>query len=193
MTRIWLVRHGQTDWNAEGRWQGQTPHAPPLNGVGLAQAQALADELARASYDAIYSSDLVRAKQTAEIIAAKLGLPVLFDPRLREVNLGAWEGLLGAEVERDFPLELAERRANPAHQRPPGGETVAEVAERARAALSDIHSARPVGSVIAVTHGVTMATALCLANGVPLASVFEHLPHNAHPMPVDWPPLQSSS
>lgn len=189
MTRIWLVRHGQTDWNAAGRWQGQTPFAPPLNATGHAQAQALAEELARASYDAIYSSDLLRAKQTAEIIAVRIGLPVLFDARLREVSLGAWEGLLGAEVERDFPLELAERRTDPANQRPPDGETVTEVAERVRAVLSNIHGARPVGSVIVVTHGVTMATALCLAHGLPLASVFDQLPHNAHPMVVDWPPV----
>jgi broad specificity phosphatase PhoE len=188
VTRLWLVRHGQTDWNVEGRWQGQTPLAPPLNATGLAQARALAEELSRASFDALYGSDLLRARQTAEIIAARLELPVLFDPRLREVNLGTWEGLLGEEVARDFPLELAERRANPAHQRPPDGETVAEVAKRMRAALGDIASARPVGNVIVVTHGVTLATALCIAHDLPLASVFEQLPLNAHPMIVDWPP-----
>jgi broad specificity phosphatase PhoE len=187
MTRFWLVRHGQTDWNIEGRWQGQTPLAPPLNENGLTQARVLADELAGKAFDAVYSSDLPRARQTAEAIAQRLGLSVVFDPRLREIGLGAWEGVLGADVERNFPTELEERRRNPVHHRPPEGETVAELAERIRSALSDMASVYPVGSLIVVTHGLAMATALCLAQGLPLAGVFEHLPQNAHPTIVDWP------
>ena len=87
-TRLWLIRHGETDWNVEGRWQGQTPHAPPLNAAGRAQAEAVAGQLNGHVFDAIYSSDLLRAIQTAEIVAARLGLRVRVEPRLREVNQG---------------------------------------------------------------------------------------------------------
>ena len=96
MTEIWIVRHGQTDWNVEGRYQGQADR--PLNAVGLAQAQQAAEQLRGRDFAAIYSSDLQRARVTAEIIAGQLGLPVQVDRRLREVNQGEWEGLLTADI-----------------------------------------------------------------------------------------------
>jgi broad specificity phosphatase PhoE len=144
MTYLWLVRHGQTDWNVQGRWQGQTPDAPPLNAAGLAQAQTLAEQLAdQAARDgiafaALYSSDLLRARQTAEVIARRLGLPVCLDARLREAHLGAWEGMLGHEVALRYVAELDERRRDPVHSRPPQGESVYEVAARVGQAFDAI-------------------------------------------------------
>ena len=82
MTRLLLVRHGETDWNADGRLQGQTDR--PLSDFGRKQARGLADELAAEGFEAIYSSDLARARETAEIIGARLGLPVELDSDLRE-------------------------------------------------------------------------------------------------------------
>ncbi|PJF49008.1 MAG: histidine phosphatase family protein [Chloroflexi bacterium] len=187
---LWLIRHGQTDWNLQGRWQGQTPHAPPLNTTGLAQAHALATTLAQQAahtpFRAIYSSDLARAHQTAAILAARLGLGVRCDPRLREVNLGAWEGMLGEDVARLYPEMLDERRRNPAHARPPCGETVLELATRMSQALTDIANAHPDENVIIVSHGLAIAAARCITHGIPLAQIFDHLPDHAIPHCVTW-------
>jgi probable phosphoglycerate mutase len=92
MTRFCLIRHGQTDWNLEGRYQGQSDVA--LNSVGKAQAHTLAGQLSGQSFSAIFSSDLIRAKETADILASALKAPVKVDPRLREINQGEWEGQL---------------------------------------------------------------------------------------------------
>jgi len=192
MTQIWLIRHGQTDWNAQGRWQGQTPEAPPLNAAGLAQAHALAGQLAGRvahegiSFDVLYSSDLLRARQTAEIVAQRLGLPIRLDARLREAHLGVWEGMLGDEVALRYVAELDERRRDPVHSRPPQGETVFELAARVGQALDDIAQAHPHSNVIVVSHGLAIAAALCLANGWPLEQVFAHIPENAASQIITW-------
>src|SRR3954452_24611267 len=94
-TTLLLVRHGETDWNAEGRLQGHTDR--PLNEYGRRQAKELAARLAGGHVDAIYASDLSRARETAEIVGERLGLTVVIDPDLRETNWGTWEGLTGDE------------------------------------------------------------------------------------------------
>jgi len=192
MTYLWLVRHGQTDWNVQGRWQGQTPDAPPLNAAGLAQAQTLAEQLAdQAARDgiafaALYSSDLLRARQTAEVIARRLGLPVHLDARLREAHLGAWEGMLGDEVALRYVAELDERRRDPVHSRPPQGESVYEVAARVGQAFDAIARAHPDQHVVVVSHGLALAAGLCLAEGRPLAEVFTLILDHAVAQVVRW-------
>jgi len=91
VTELLLVRHGETDWNAAGRLQGHTDR--PLSDYGREQARRLAEELVGEEFDAIYASDLARARETAEIVGAQLDLPVVLDPDLREKNWGTWEGL----------------------------------------------------------------------------------------------------
>jgi len=130
-----LVRHGETDWNAEGRLQGHTD--TPLNDYGRRQARALADELAGAPIDAVYTSDLARARETAEILGGRLGLPVALDPELREKNWGSWEGLTPAERER---VEYV-------------GESTEDHRERTMRALAAIAGRHPAGRVLVVTHG----------------------------------------
>src|SRR5213078_2372373 len=98
MTTLLLVRHGETDWNAAGRLQGHTDR--PLSDYGREQARRLADELSSEGVDAIYTSDLARARETAEIVAERLHLPVVLDPDLREKNWGTWEGLTSVERDR---------------------------------------------------------------------------------------------
>jgi broad specificity phosphatase PhoE len=195
MSALWLIRHGQTDWNVEGRWQGQIQTAPPLNQRGVAQAQALGPQLAGVPFAGLYSSDLLRARQTAEIVAGFTGLPVVFDPRLREVNLGIWEGMLGDEIALRFAEELGARRQDPIHSRPPQGETTLELAERVVAALTDISNAHSGGDsggdAIVVTHGMAMAAAICRAHNLSLDMIFDHLPGNAVPVILDWPPNPS--
>lgn len=191
MTWFWLVRHGQTDWNVAGRWQGQSPEAPPLNAVGRAQAKDLAAFMRRRPWAALYSSDLRRAQETANFIAMGTAAPVIADPRLREVNLGAWEGLLGDEIAQHYPAELAERRAHPLEARPPGGgETAEEVVRRVRAAADEIAQRHPAEEVVIVSHGLALAALLCLARGRPLAEIYQHIPENAQPVRITWPPGQ---
>ena len=185
-TRLWLIRHGETDWNVEGRWQGQTPHAPPLNAAGRAQSEALAKQLNSHVFDAIYSSDLLRAIQTAEIVGTKLGLRVRVEPRLREVNQGEWEGMLGSDIARSYPAEWAARERNTLNARPPGGESVVEVAARAWAAAADITRQHPGGVVLVVSHGLLLATLICKARGLPLQNAFTLIPVNARPEIIDW-------
>lgn len=143
MTTFLLVRHGQTDWNLERRVQGHADR--PLNETGRAQAHALADELDGTTIDAVYSSDLARALETARILGRRLGLPVAVTPDLREKHFGTWEGLTDQEVLSRFPH---------AREGPWGdGETTDEMTERVVAGLRRIAAAHPGGQVLVVAHG----------------------------------------
>lgn len=189
MTTFWLARHGETDWNREGRWQGQAPEAPTLNATGQAQALGLAMQLQGHELAAIYSSDLQRAKDTARTLAQQLDAPLYLEPRLREVNLGAWEGMLSQDLIRLYPAELREREINPLTARPPGGgETAAEVVERVRAAADDIAREHPSRAVAIVSHGLALAALRCLADLQSLADIYQRIPGNGLPHDVQWPP-----
>lgn len=146
-TRFLVVRHGRSVWNAEGRWQG---HADiPLDDEGERQAAAAAEVLG--AFDAVWASDLQRASLTAQIIAELHGVgPVQVDPRLRETDVGPWEGLRHDEVEAGWPGYLAARR------RPDGFEDYSAAASRALAALVDIAALHPGGDVLVVSHGGTI-------------------------------------
>jgi len=109
MTALWFARHGQSTWNAEGRWQGQAD--PPLSALGRVQAEALAEALAGAGIALLAASDLARARETAAIVGARLGLAPVLEPALREHDVGAWSGLTRTEVEARWPAELARFRA----------------------------------------------------------------------------------
>jgi broad specificity phosphatase PhoE len=185
-TRLWLVRHGQTDWNLAGRWQGQAPHAPGLNAAGHAQALVIREQLRWEKLAAVYSSDLLRARQTAALIAQTLGLRVILEPRLREIHLGAWEGMLSEEIEAKYPQELAERARNPFLARAPGGESPLDVAERVLAAIHEIAANCAGESVLIVAHGVTLAVIICHSQGFPMEDVYEHVPGNLQPYLVRW-------
>ncbi len=184
MTELWLIRHGQTDWNVEGRWQGQSD--VPLNTAGLAQARSLAGELAGKHFDAIYCSDLQRARQTANILSAELNLSVQLDPRLREICQGEWEGKLISEVKQRYVQAFSQRAKDPVSARAPGGESTLEVATRLSQAADDIARAHPDGKVLVVSHGLALATLVCQAKNVSLAEVYSHIPENAHPTLITW-------
>ena len=151
MTRVILVRHGETDWNATRRAQG---HADvPLNHAGRAQALDAARELSAFTVDAVYSSDLMRALDTAKEIARLHGLEVVVEPRFREIDQGEWTGLTSAEIRARWPgLWGPERHRS----RRPGGESPAEVRRRALAALAGAVEAHPDGTVVVVSHGGTI-------------------------------------
>ena len=151
MATILLVRHGETDWNLERRWQGHADR--PLNETGREQARALAEELAIDPPDAVYSSDLCRASETAQIVADRLGLTVALDARLREVDVGEWSGMTAAEVELRYPEGMRRRLAGGAGWE--RGERYEAMAERVLAALHDI-AAVETGRVLVVSHGGAM-------------------------------------
>jgi probable phosphoglycerate mutase len=149
-----LVRHGETEWNLAGRWQGQTD--VPLNAAGRDQARELAARLRGEGLVAVASSDLRRARETAELVAAELRLRVHApDPRLREQSFGAFEGLTGRECEERFPEAWGAYAAD-ARATPPGGETAAEVLARVVPAL-DALAARGEPTLV-VMHGRALRT-----------------------------------
>ena len=184
MTQLCLVRHGQTDWNLEGRYQGQSD--VPLNEHGRAQARALAQEIAGQSFSGIYTSDLQRAKETAQIISNFLQLPVILEPRLREINQGEWEGQLVEAIKARYAALWQQRTVDPASVRPPGGETVGEVAKRVHAALDDIASQHPNTPVLIVSHGLALATVICQARNIPVGQAYSVIPNNTEPTWVEW-------
>jgi broad specificity phosphatase PhoE len=153
VARLLLWRHGRTEWNAEGRFQGQLD--PPLDGEGRTQAVRAAAQLATAGLSAadtiVVSSDLQRAVATATALTDLLQLPLLRDPRLREHGMGCWEGLTHDEVADRYPEQYADWRAG-RKVRGRGGEEPEHVADRAVAALADLPPAR---TALVVTHGGT--------------------------------------
>jgi probable phosphoglycerate mutase len=150
-TRILLVRHGETDWNATGRIQGQRD--TPLNATGHEQARRAAQRLAREPVRALYSSDLARAFQTATIIGQTLGLTVVTSPRWRERQYGVWEGLTPAEIRAGYPELFAKWRARSPEFVPPQGETRSQLLIRALTELHTIARRHAGEMVVVVTHG----------------------------------------
>jgi phosphoserine phosphatase len=161
VTTILLARHGETDWNRDGRFQGHAD--PPLNRTGRDQAVELSVALMAQELAAIYSSPLRRALETAEIVAASRGLgPVIVDA-LREVDVGSWSGLTRAEVQRRFPEQYA--RWLDYGQGWEDGETYDEMGRRVVAALIEIAAAHEAERVLAVTHGGPIRAAIAFATG----------------------------
>jgi len=159
MTEIYLVRHGETEWNHSKRAQGMADVA--LNDAGRAQAEEAARRFSHIPLAAVYSSDLQRAADTAEAIASAQGLTVTTDERFREIDQGEWEGLEVEEIRRRWPDLWGPARH---YSKRPGGESPREVRLRSLAGLKDVVAAHPVGNVVIASHGGTIrwlaATAL---------------------------------
>ena len=166
-TRLLLIRHGETAWNAEGRIQGQLD--PPLSDRGKRQAALLAERLAREEIAAVYSSDLGRARATAEVMAAALRLPVELAPGLREAHFGQWQGLTGAEIRMEYPEEYRLWREDSLAHRPPCGERIEALQERSLAAADEILEAHVGQSVAVVAHGGPIRCLVCGLLELPLA------------------------
>jgi len=159
---LMLARHGETDDNARLIFQGQGGGS--LNARGRAQAERLAARLA-GTLDVIVSSDLTRAKETAEEVARVSGVEIIFDREVREVDVGAWTGLAYEEVERRFPEEWAAWRAGLDVARG-GGETYVGLATRVAGALERIARDHVGKRVLIVSHGAALRSAVCLALGI---------------------------
>jgi broad specificity phosphatase PhoE len=168
VTRILLLRHGQSEWNALGRWQGQAD--PPLSDLGRQQAHHAGNRLADGGsrFRVAFASDLRRAAETARIIALRLEIEVRPEPALRERHVGSWEGLTRDEIEARWPGWLDERR------RPDDFESDGSVLARARAAIATMHAAEPDETVLAFCHG-----GVIFSVERSLDAPYEHLPNLA--------------
>jgi 2,3-bisphosphoglycerate-dependent phosphoglycerate mutase len=162
VTTLLLARHGESDWNREKRWQGFADR--PLTDRGRRQAEELADRLDGTELDAVYSSDLQRARDTAEVVARRRGLAVSTTPDLREVDVGAWSGLNRAEAEAQFPEAYA--RWLHGGEGWEDGETYEQLAARVLKEMQRIAAAHDGGRVLVVAHGGTIRVIHAAALGV---------------------------
>jgi broad specificity phosphatase PhoE len=168
--RLFLLRHAQSAWNRERRYQGWTDSA--LTDLGRSQAEAAGKALAAEPLVAVYASTLTRARDTAAAIAAPHGLPVHEDADFREMAFGAWEGRTLDEVRAEDPESYRVWAETPELFTPPGGETLADVRIRVLAALGRLRAAHEGKSVCLVAHGLSARVLILEALGLPLARVW---------------------
>jgi glucosyl-3-phosphoglycerate phosphatase len=171
LRRLVLLRHGQTDYNVGGRMQGHLDSM--LTETGVEQAASVAPEIARLVPDRLISSDLKRAVDTADLVAAACGLPVKYDARLRETHLGEWQGRTVAEIEDGWPGAIATWRSDPGWA-PPGGESRIEVVRRSLPVVEELDEEFATGdpdtSVVLVAHGGLIAGLVCGLLALPTAT-----------------------
>lgn len=163
-TTLYLIRHGETDWNLQGRWQGHVD--VPLNDVGRKQAQLLGERLRSESirFDFLYSSDLVRAYQTAWTVSEAIGVPVELLPPLREIDLGAWGGMTRDDIKEHYPVEFALLEQGQDVPRG-GGETLAALSKRVVEVTEAIIAQHPGETLGFITHGGPVRMLLAHAAG----------------------------
>ena len=172
MTKIVFVRHGQTEWNLAMRYQGHTDIQ--LTKLGILQAKCVADRLKSEPFSAIYSSDLIRAKDTASAIADYHQTTVTVNPMLREISFGDWEGLSYDKIHSRWPSEIDQFFRAPGEVVIPGGETFQALQKRVESALQKIVLAHQDETVAVVSHGGTIRAALCNALCMPI-NAFWHI------------------
>ena len=163
-TTLIVVRHGETVWNREKRMQGTTD--TPLSSVGRSQAQAVGKRLAGENFSALYASDLVRAWETASIIAELTGRELVVDSRLRERCFGIFEGLTAGEIQERFPDEHARFASRDPDYEVPGGECARRFTERCLGCLSEIAGRHPGEGIVVVTHGLVLDSLYRAAHGL---------------------------
>jgi broad specificity phosphatase PhoE len=162
--RLLAIRHGETAWSRERRFAGAQDI--PLTPEGRRQGAALAQALADSPIAAVYASPLARARESAEPLAAKLGLPLSLEPDFREMSFGDWEGLTRDDVARRFPEDYALWCATPERFARPGGESLAAVAERVARALAALRATHDKKTVVLVSHGVVTRLLVLAALGL---------------------------
>lgn len=170
MTKIILIRHGQTLWNVERKIQGHSNVG--LAPEGIAQAKLLAKNFPIENISAIYSSDLIRAKVTAEIVAERFNLSVQTEKNLREANWGDWEGKKLSEIEKFDPINYERFFRNPEEVQIANAETFAQLKARAFSALKKIIAAHPDENIVIVAHGAINRTILCSILEIPLKNLW---------------------
>lgn len=167
-TQVFIVRHGETEWNLTGKMQGHSDS--PLTAVGTAQAEALAEGLKNQSFSALYSSDLVRAYETARRIIAKNHLTIMTDSRLRERNLGIFQGLDKQGIETQFPDEYQHYITHGATYVVPNGESGQQFFDRCVTCLTELAAKHLGERILVVTHGGVLTNLFKSTVGLPVAS-----------------------
>ncbi len=167
--RLFLIRHGETEWNTAQIFQGHLDS--PLTATGVNQATSLAERLASEEITVIYSSDQGRSMHTAEIVAERHGLSVHPHKELREIDCGQWTGLSYEAVRGRWPKEFAIWRSRPDQHQMPGGESVAHVQERCVRFVEEIRRSHIGHSICVVTHNTPVRTLLCHFQGLPLSEL----------------------
>ena len=155
MTHLILIRHGETEWNVIGRYQGQAD--PPLNAKGVTQSHQLAEQLGETDLDLLYTSPLQRAAQTAQVLVDKLHIPLFIEPRLMEIHQGDWQTRLRSEIDQLYPDLFRRWESEPWEVSPPNGESLPQVQDRVIAALQEIIDKYPHQCVGIVTHRIPIA------------------------------------
>jgi broad specificity phosphatase PhoE len=166
MALFYFLRHGETAWNTEGRMCGSTD--VPLSDVGRRQAQVLAVRMKPILVDALYSSPLQRALETARLIGEAVGREPVVDHRLAELNYGTWEGVTFEEIKRATPAAYRAWDADPANLAPPEGESGVHLIERVTPFLADVAQRHQSGNVVVVCHRTVCRLVACHILGVPL-------------------------
>lgn len=166
ITRLIILRHGETEWNAESRYQGQLDS--PLTASGRAQAEALGERLKRESVAALYSSDLGRARQTAEIISARTHHAIIPHAGLRERHLGIFQGHIIRQAKERWPDEYRQLRSSDADYAPPEGESQRDLSSRIVTTLAEIAARHPGATLAVVTHGGVLSAFFRQVLGLPI-------------------------
>lgn len=169
MTNIYLIRHGTTDSNKSGKFQGTLD--TPLNELGLAQAEKLGERFQNVKLDAVYASNLSRAIQTAEVIARVAGLHPIIMPELAEINLGKMEGKTAAENAEIYGEIVDALKSNPAGFCAPDGESARDVYDRMRDAIGKIVEQNPGKDIAVVSHGYAIQMYMHFASGEDFSQV----------------------
>lgn len=183
--RLWLVRHGATQWNSEQRFCGHSDI--PLSVRGRADARWLARRLRGRNISAIYSSDLARAGQTAEIIAQGRApsIPIQLSSAWREISFGAWEGLTYSQIVREYPSSPS-FFTDPLQHAPPGGESLGDLVRRVQEAYEQMVSVAPEGDIVLVSHGGPLRALLCYLLGIPLERQWQLRLEPGSLSAIDW-------
>lgn len=184
MTRVYLIRHGETEWNSLRRYQGHSDIQ--LNSKGLEQAKLLSKCLASMSIQAVYSSDLSRAAETARIVAGPHGLQVQVDPMFRELHFGHWEGKTFEEINAGYPSEIILWQQNPGSLLVPGGESFPILQKRAYDRLLQLIDDHPEQDFALVAHGGTIRSLLCAILGVDLNRAWQFRQDNTALNTIDF-------
>ncbi len=170
MTEIIIIRHGETEWNKTGRFQGHSD--VPLSAEGRTQAETLGKNLIVDHVDAIYASDLTRAMETAAPLAARFGLPVISDPQLRELNFGAWEGRNFNDVNAENPNAMKNFYTDPEQADIPESEPFPEFQRRVAGRVREIVAHERGKRVVIVSHGASIRILLADLLSMPIRSIW---------------------
>ena len=175
-THLIAIRHGETEWNSEGRFQGHLNSV--LNADGLAQAQALAERMTRERFDLLLSSDLGRALQTASAIAQRTGHEIVVEPRLRERRMGIFQGLTPEEVRARYPEEYARFKSHDPDYVIPEGESMRQLYQRSVTCFTELAQRHAGLTLAAVSHGGVLAMLYRHTKAMPLDTPRDFALHN---------------